>query len=146
MDSNLSKSFATASVTREAGRALIDAALAACKDIGIEAAVAVVDATGTLRAFERSDGCPFLAAEVALNKAWTAASYGYPTHVWNQYISDPAVGPLANLPKMMAVGGGYPLLDGGKLIGAIGISGGNVQQDQGAATAALKAVGFEVVG
>ena len=44
----------------------------------------MTDATGSLRTFERSDGTPFLATEVAIGKAWTAASYGYPTHVWDQ--------------------------------------------------------------
>ncbi len=43
---------------------------------------------------------------------------------------------------MIAVGGGYPLLDDGKLIGGIGISGGNYQQDQDVAETALKALGL----
>src|SRR5205814_6699801 len=54
------KSIPTASINREAAAALIDAALAAAREIGIEAAVAVTDATGHLRAFERTDGAPFL--------------------------------------------------------------------------------------
>lgn len=121
---------------------------AAAKAAGFEAAVAVTDATGALRAFERSDGAPFLTAEVATNKAWTAASYGYPTHVWNDYVTDPKIAPLQNLPRMMAVGGGYPLLVDGRLVGGIGISGGTYtqDQDQDAAEAALKAVGFALPG
>lgn len=137
-------SFATASVTQAAARALIEAAMIAGRDAGIEVAVAITDATGAIKAFERTDGAAFLTADVAVNKAWTAASYGYPTHVWNGYIADPKVTPMGNLPRMLAVGGGYPLLDGDKLIGGIGISGGNVEQDQQIATAALRAVGFEV--
>lgn len=139
-------SFATASVTRVAANALVEAALKAAEEAGIGAAVAVTDATGVLKAFARTDDAPFLTAEVAINKAWTAASYGYPTHVWNDYVADPKVAPLAYLPKMMAVGGGYPLLDDGKLVGGIGISGGNYQQDQDVAEAALKAFGFTLPG
>ena len=55
----MTKSIATASINRETAVALIDAALAAARAIGIPAAVAVVDATGN-RAFERTDDAPFL--------------------------------------------------------------------------------------
>lgn len=138
-------SYPTASITREAAAALLAAARAACEKIGIEAAVAVTDAVGNLKAFERTDGAAFLTVEVAVNKAWTAASYNLATHVWNSYLTnDPAVAPLANIPRLMAVGGGYPVREGGKLIGGIGISGGNALQDQEVAEAALKSLGFDV--
>ena len=139
------KSIPMGSINRQAAAALIDAALAAARDIGIEAAVAITDATGNLRAFERTDGAPFLTVDVAIDKAWTASSFGYATHVWNDYITaDPKVAPLAYRPRMVAVGGGYPIREGGKLIGGIGISGGNYQQDQDAAVAALHRLGFDV--
>ena len=137
-------SFATASVSRSAAVALIDAALIAAKRLGLEVAVAVTDGTGTLRAFERLDGAPFLTAEVAINKAWTSASYGHPTHVWNAYVAAPKVAPIVNIPHMMAVGGGYPLVESGKLIGGIGVSGGSAEQDQEIAESALKALGLEI--
>lgn len=47
-------------------------------------------------------------------------------------------------PRMVAVGGGYPILEDGKLIGGIGISGGNYQQDQDACVEALTKIGFEL--
>lgn len=91
----------------------------------------MVDATGNLRAFERTDDAPFLTVDVAIDKAWSAALFGFATHVWNDYVSnDPKVAPLAYRPRMVAVGGGYPILEDGKLIGGIGISGGTYQQDQ----------------
>jgi uncharacterized protein GlcG (DUF336 family) len=143
--STMTKSIPAAFINREAAVALIEAALAAARQIGIEAAVAVTDATGNLRAFERTDGAPFLTAEVAIDKAWTASSFGFATHVWNDYVtSDPKVAPLAHRPRMVAVGGGYPIVENGKLIGGIGISGGNYQQDQEAAEAALRHLGFDV--
>lgn len=141
------KSIATASVNREAAVALIDAALAAAREIGIPAAIAVVDATGHLRAFERTDDAPFLTVDVAIDKAWSAASFGFPTHVWNDYVSnDPKVAPLAYRPHMVAVGGGHPIIEDGKLIGGIGISGGNYQQDQDACEIALRQLGFDITG
>jgi len=136
----------TATVSSAATDALLKAALEAASGLGFEAAVAVVDAGGALKGFTRSDGAAFLTVDVAIGKAWTAASYGYPTHVWNEYVADPKVAPLANLPRMMPVGGGYPLLHEGKVVGGIGISGGNYQQDQDAAANALRQLGFEIAG
>jgi uncharacterized protein GlcG (DUF336 family) len=140
----LAKSTSAASITLAAAGALIDAVQAAAKEIGFEASVAVTDAGGHLKAFQRTDATPFLASEVAVDKAWTAASFGFPTHVWNAYVADPGVAPLANHPRLMAVGGGFPILEDGKLIGGLGISGGSAVQDQEAAEAALKALGFEL--
>ncbi|MGW1197938.1 GlcG/HbpS family heme-binding protein [Streptomyces sp. NPDC002536] len=140
----LIKSTSAASITLEAANALIDAVRTAAVEIGFEASVAVTDAGGHLKAFQRTDATPFLAAEVALDKAWTSASFGYPTHTWNNYLKDPQVAPLANHPRLMAVGGGYPVLLDGKLIGGLGISGGTYEQDQQAAETALKALGFEL--
>jgi len=137
-------SYPTASIDRAAARTLVDAAHAAAARIGIKVAVAVTDSAGNLKAFERADGAPFLTAEVAIDKAWTAASYGYPTHVWNAYITgDPKVAQLAHRPRLVAVGGGYPVNEDGKLIGGIGISGGTYQQDQDIAVAALESIGLE---
>ena len=136
----------TATISSAATDTLLKAALEAASSLGFEAAVAVVDAGGALKGFTRSDGAAFLTADVAINKAWTAGSYGYPTHVWNDYIADPKVAPLANLPRMMPVGGGYPMLHEGKLVGGIGVSGGSYQQDQDAAAAALRQLGFHVAG
>ncbi|MDM0078652.1 heme-binding protein [Variovorax sp. J2P1-59] len=142
----IQKTHVFASITRDTALALIEAARAASRDIGIEVAVAVTDAAGHLKAFERSDQAFFLAADVAIDKAWTAASFGLATHVWNSILTDSKVSQLAHRPRMVAVGGGCPIVLGGKVVGAIGISGGNAQQDQQAAEIALKSLGFEVQG
>lgn len=144
MNAQSSRIVASASVSRAASNVLIDAALKAAAEAGFETAVAIVDAGGALKAFSRSDSAAFLTSEVALNKAWTAASYGYPTHVWNDYIANPKIAPLANLPRMMPVGGGYPLIENGRIVGGIGISGGSYAQDQDVAVAAIRAAGFDV--
>lgn len=88
----------TATVTRAAAAQLVAAALRTAEELGFPAAVAVTDPGGHLVAFERMDGAPFLAAEVAVGKAWTAASYGTTTHDWNTYVRDPHVAPLAHHP------------------------------------------------
>jgi len=141
------KSFPTASITCTTAAALVEAAREAAGTIGIEVAIAVTDGAGNLKTFERTDGAAFLTAEVAIDKAWTAASYGIATHVWNAYITgDPKVAQLAHRPRLVAVGVGYPVKETGKVIGGIGVSGGTYQQDQDIAEAALKALGFDIPG
>ena len=61
-----------------------------------------------------------------------------------RYIADSNVAPLANVPGLMPVGGDNPVKHGGKLIGGIGVSGGNAEQDQDIAEGALSSVGFDV--
>ena len=140
----MNPTFATASITRDAAQALIAAAEAASRDIGIKVTIAVTDAGGHLSALTRHDGAPFLSVNVAIDKAWTAASFGLPTHVWADVIANPQVASLAHQPRLVAVGGGVPIVRDGRVIGGIGISGGNAQQDRDAAEIALKAMGFEV--
>jgi uncharacterized protein GlcG (DUF336 family) len=139
------KSFSTASITRSAAVALIDATRAAAKEIGIEVAIAVTDGGGHLKAFERTDNAPFLTTEVAIDKAWTAASFGRTTQDWNSMlVNNPNVAQLAHRPRLVAVGGGYPVIENGIVVGGLGVSGGTYVQDHQAAETALKALGFEI--
>jgi uncharacterized protein GlcG (DUF336 family) len=138
------RTFPTAAIARESAEALVAAASAAARDIGIRVTIAVTDAGGHLTAFARDDGAPFLTANVAIDKAWTAASFGLPTHTWADIVANPALASLAHQPRLVAVGGGMPIVLDGRVVGGIGISGGNAQQDRDAAELALKSLGFEV--
>jgi len=139
------RSVSLSSISSEAARALIGAALAASREIGFEAAIAVTDAGGHLRSFERSDNCPFLTVDVAIDKAWTAVSFGISTDRWADIISDnPKVSQLSHRPRLVAVGGGLPIIENGRVIGGIGISGGTAVQDEQACLIALKELGFDV--
>ncbi len=140
----VTRSKTTHAITVEAASELIKIARAQSEQIGFEVAIAVTDAAGNLKAFERTDACPFLAADVAVDKAWTAAAFGLSTHTWASILANPAVSQLAHRPRLVAVGGGYPVIEDGKIIGAIGISGGTADQDQQAAEAALSKLGFEL--
>lgn len=140
----MTHSYPTASLTRTAAAALIDAARASAEAMGVEVAVAVTDPGGHLKAFERTDGAAFLTVEVAVNKAWTAASYNLDTRSWNEYLqNDPRALSLAYLPRLTAIPGGFPVRENGLLIGGLGISGGNAAQDQEIAEAALKSLGLD---
>ena len=132
------------SISHAADVALIEAVREEAAAAGFDVATAVTDAGGHLVAFERTDGTPFLAAEVAIDKAWTAASFRLPTHTWNSLVTDPHVAPLAHHPRLTAVRGGFPLFDDGVCVGGLGISGGTAQQDENAAHAALTALGFPI--
>ena len=131
-------------ISRAAAVALIEAVRHEAAAAGFGVATAVTDAGGHLVAFERADGTPFLAAEVAVDKAWTAASFRLATHTLNAIVADPQVAPLAHHPRLMAVGGGVPLFDGDVCVGGLGVSGGTARQDVDAARAALKSQGFSV--
>ncbi|WHX23733.1 heme-binding protein [Streptomyces malaysiensis subsp. malaysiensis] len=138
------KTVPASSVTQVAARALIEEVRAAAVRIGFTAAVAVTDQGGHLKAFDRADDAPFLTAEVAVDKAWTAVSFHTPTHVWNDYLANQRIAPLGGHPRVMAVGGGYPIIDNGQCVGGLGISGGSYEQDMQAAEEALATLGFEL--
>lgn len=134
------KTISSNTISLDAANALLAQARRACSARGFAATIAITDAGGHLRAFERADGAPFLTAEVAIDKAWTAVSFGMATKEWNAYMGDAAVAPLATHPRLMPVGGGVPLFSDGQLIGGLGISGGSSIQDHDAAEEALRAL------
>jgi len=139
-----SLSINSENVNVETAALLVDAAIKAGESMGLEITVAIVDAGGHLRSFQRADGAPFLTVEAAISKAWTAASYHLPTHIWNDYIHSMKIAPLMNIPRLMPVGGGYPLSHSGKQFGGIGISGGDYEQDRQICVVALKALGLSL--
>lgn len=139
------KSFPTASITRSAAEALLTAACRAAEKDKVLLAFAVTDSAGLLKAFVRMDGSPMLAVDIAIDKAWTAASYAVATHSLGEFLAkDPGVAPLTYRARVTVIGGGYPLFDNGVLIGAIGASGDHYPRDQAAVTSAMKACGFPI--
>jgi uncharacterized protein GlcG (DUF336 family) len=133
--------FEKASITAELAKKMIEAAEAKAKEIGVPSSIAIVDESGVLKAFSRMDGAALLSIEIAKEKAYTGAGFGLPTHEVFQFIStDPQL--LTGLPlvnKLSVVGGGFPIMIDGKIVGGIGISGGHYTQDIEVAQAALAA-------
>jgi uncharacterized protein GlcG (DUF336 family) len=126
---------------REA-RFLVEAALAAGDRIGCPVSVAVVDFGRELLAFARQDDAPLLSAEIARSKAYTARSLNMATADLAAATRPDA--PLFGLenshPREVAIfAGGRPVESGGTVVGAIGVSGGTVEQDDEIALAALAA-------
>jgi uncharacterized protein GlcG (DUF336 family) len=131
-------SFTSHSITREAAARLIAASIAACERIGFEPVVAIVDAAGNLKAFERSDKSSFLAVNIAIDKAYTAASFGLSTAQWVDLLEDRGASNLRHVPRVLAAAGGFPIMDDGAIIGGLGVSGGSWAQDQEAGEEALR--------
>jgi uncharacterized protein GlcG (DUF336 family) len=134
-------SFTSHSVTREAAARLIAVTIAACERVGFEPVVAIVDAGGNLKAFERSDKSSFLAVNIAIDKAYTAASFGLSTAQWVDLLDDRGASNLRHVPRVLAAAGGFPIMEEGVIIGGLGISGGSWAQDQEAGEEALRNFG-----
>lgn len=133
-------------IGEDAAAAACDAAITHARTLGIRINVAVCDASGTLLAFRRMHGAFLHSIDIAIDKAYTAASFGFPTADWMALIGrDEAlrVG-LPLRPRLVVFGGGLPLRDGADVIGGIGVSGGAAEQDEACAAAALRAIGLDV--
>src|SRR3954452_25438548 len=131
-------------ITLERANALIGAGIEEATRQDLALAFAVVDAGGHLVALQRMHGAPWIAPEVALGKAWTAAAYGLPSasqgekmkelHAFSAAISAATNGRYT--PQI----GGLPITDDvGAGIGARGASGGTGQQDEDCVRASLTA-------
>ena len=107
--------------------------------------IAVTDEGGDLKAFQRMDGAPKLSIQISQDKAYTAASFSMATHAWFDFIKDdpPLLHGITHTPRLIVFGGGFPIVIGGEVIGAIGVSGGHYTQDMECARAALAAIDSE---
>jgi glc operon protein GlcG len=104
--------------------------------------IAIVGPSGDLVYFERDDNCQFASVAISQHKARTAARYRRPTVAFERLLGKgPNFAYLPTLDDVIASRGGNPLMVGGKIIGAIGCSGGAGSQDDvisQAGVAALK--------
>jgi uncharacterized protein GlcG (DUF336 family) len=103
--------------------------------------ISVVDTHGELVYFERDDSCQFGSISISQHKARTAARYRRPTVVFERLIGKgPFFNYLTTLDDIVASRGGNPLVVGGKVIGAIGVSGGTGSQDDAISQAGVAAL------
>ena len=92
--------------------------------------ISIVGPSGDLVYFEKLDNCQFASVTISQHKARTAARYRRPTLVFETLIGKgPYFAYLTTLDDVIASRGGNPLIVGGKVIGAIGVSGGTGSQD-----------------
>ncbi len=106
------------------------AALAEARKNNWTMAVAVTDTAGCLVYFERIDATQVASSVVAINKARSAAIYKRPTKTLQDALAAGGEGlRMLHLEGAVAVDGGLPLVMDGKIVGAIGVSGGTSAQD-----------------
>ncbi len=125
---------------------LIDAAIAKSNEMGKRMCIAVTNEAGQLKAFHAMDGAPHLSIDIAQNKAYTASAFGLATHVWWDFVKNdpPLLHGITHTPRLVIFGGGYPIIEDGEMVGAIGLSGGHYSEDMEVARAALEAIGAEI--
>ncbi|WP_291687755.1 heme-binding protein [Bradyrhizobium sp.] len=128
------------SIGLERAKQVMAAAEAEAKRRNWKMNIAVVDTNGELVQFERMEGAQIASGTISIGKARTSARFRRESRVfYNVYESGhPYISTLD--PTLTASPGGFPLVEGGKLIGAVGCSGGTGDQD-----AAVCKAGAEVV-
>jgi uncharacterized protein GlcG (DUF336 family) len=134
-------------------RLMAAAAIAKAAALGVAETVCIADEGGFPLLIERMDGARITGPQIAWNKAFTAAGHRRSTHLFNQAPNGPA------LPGNEAFGiqwsfdgkfavfvGGYPIVVDGAVVGGVGVSGGNGEQDTACGVAALLALRDALVG
>jgi uncharacterized protein GlcG (DUF336 family) len=109
-------------------------------EMGIPYNIAVADAGGSLVAHVRMDGAWLGSVDIAINKAWTARAFDMSTEDLSHLTQSGQQGfglNTTNGSRVVIFGGGIPIKHDGMVIGAVGASGGSVEQDVAVARAAL---------
>ena len=128
-------------------RAMVEAAKRKAAEIGVAQTVCVCDEGGFPLALERMDGARITGPQIAWNKAFTAAGHRRSTHLFTKPPSGPALPgneafgiQLSFEGRFAAFVGGFPIVVNGEVVGGVGLSGGNGEQDTKCALAALQAL------
>ncbi|HUN48452.1 MAG TPA: heme-binding protein [Stellaceae bacterium] len=110
---------------------ILDAAQKKAEELGVPQVLCVADAAGYPIALRRLDGGKVTSVQIAMNKAFTAAGHRKPTHNYkNALPGEEAFGIFTQHDGRFTVFvGGFPILVNGKVVGGVGASGGNGEQD-----------------
>jgi uncharacterized protein GlcG (DUF336 family) len=130
------------SVTLETAKTIVDACERKAEEIDNPMVITVANSEGNLVAQHRMDGAWLASVDISRNKAFTAAALDTPTHELAEP-SQPGNSLYGlqntNRGRMVIFGGGYPLVRDGDIVGAVGVSGGAVEQDMEVAEAGVDA-------
>lgn len=128
-------------LTLETAKQLIAIAEQKSRQMGLFSNIAIVDDGANLIAFVRMDNARIAGIEISKNKAWTSVSMQMPTANLAQSAlpGGPTFGVnTTNFGRVVILGGGIPLISEGRIVGGIGVSGGNSTQDIEIADAAVQ--------
>jgi uncharacterized protein GlcG (DUF336 family) len=128
-------------ISLAAARSAAAAAEACAGSRKIKIAVAAVDEDGQAILSERMDGVSPLILQAAQDKASTAAGVGVSTKSLEQAVNHDHV-ELLSVRQLVPVAGGVPLIAAGRVVGGVGVSGGESQDDEACVTAAVQAIGL----
>lgn len=129
----------TKMLTADAVKSLLTSAEVTAKQNKWNVSIAVTDAAGDLLGFLKLDNASTGSVQIAMGKARTAARFGRPTKVYaDRILTDTLT--FLSVDGLVALQGGLPILVGGKVIGAVGVSGATSAQDEQVAAAAIAAV------
>ncbi len=118
-----------APVGLERAQAVVAAAVAECASRGWKMNVAVVDSGANLVAFARMDGAQLASVAISEHKARAAATFRRETRAYEEAMQG-GLPYVVTLDGMIGSRGGIPLVEDGKLVGAVGVSGGTGSQDE----------------
>jgi glc operon protein GlcG len=119
-----------APISLEHAEAVIAATVAEARKHDWKLNVAVVDSGGNLVAFQRMDGAQLASIQISEHKARTAVTFRRETKVFESAIQQSNFNYVLTLDGVIASRGGIPLVQAGKLIGAVGCSGATGSQDE----------------
>lgn len=127
----------------DAAARMLRAAVDHARSLGVPINVAVADAGGNLAGFLRMPEAFVQSIDIAIDKAYTAAGFGFPTGDWMEVVrgSEAMQRGFPVRPRLVVFGGGLPIRIDGALVGGVGVSGASEAQDEACARAALAAVG-----
>jgi uncharacterized protein GlcG (DUF336 family) len=115
-----------------------DFAQKAAENVGVDIVFSFVDNAGSQRYFFVMDHALLVSHELARQKAWTAVALKMPTlDLAEKVLPGQSLYGLQHTPNVCCIGGGLPIWENGQLLGAIGISGGTVEQDCAIAQASI---------
>lgn len=129
-------------ITLKTSRDLVNAAIQAGLEKGVHVAAVVVDPGGHIVAAARSEKIGFINLDVAQRKATASITFMAPTHgVLDMIKADSfLVDAVMQEPRVSIIPGGFPVMIGGVLVGALGVAGGHYSQDQAIGEEAMKAL------
>ncbi len=113
---------------------LVDQGMRQSAAKGLTMAFAVVEPSGELVAFARMDDVPYASIRIAQQKARTSARFRIPTMQFEERVQAGRM-VLLTSDEVVAVGGGVPIVANGRVIGALGVSGGTAAEDAALASA-----------
>ena len=132
---------AASSLNLDKAKKMISAAEKKSVEINVPMVITVVDEGGNLIAQERMDGALLASIAISRGKAYTAVALKMPTETLAGLTqpTQPLFGINTIDDKIVIFGGGLPIVENGRIVGGIGVSGGSVEEDISVVTAGLSA-------